>query len=1350
MALQLAMSVFLPMIIVSLLPLAFSVSFSSTNGTLWMNYVAPTRSTVCPGPCLTLDEFANEPDNFFFNYTIFYFLPGSHQLNTSLRLVSIRHLSFRGLPTAGSVATIVLDSSANIIWEGCENIEITSLAFTLAGNFTHGLMFDHAIYIKVYNVTILGSEGTGCSSVVIKESMIDFANVSFVGISGQIGAALMASGSNVTFAGNNTFTHNVAVVGGAVYLATSKMTLTGSNYFMNNVAVFQSKAYFNDVLCNDSTSILERSVDQDNGSGGAIFCNNSTIAISGNSTFVNNTAERVGGAVAVLNGSSITIQASTLFDRNSVSDGDNITSTEGDFYCPSGGGAMYSSNSEVFLAKTTFSSCYSSCGGGALQFDQSIVTIHGIDMINNSAQFIAGAMRLINSSLMLNGTNWFRSNVVFHGDAGALELINCSKVWLDGEVHFINNSCQQGFSGAVALINSRSTIELRGTSSFKNNTASYGGALGIDSATVEFVGTSFLENNAAYNGGAVYMYQANVSFIGNSTFRNNRASGSPTFSPAGGALYANDSIVFILTAVTFGQNTATDSGGAIASYNSVWQLVGDVKFDENAADNGGAMALYGTTKLILSQNLDASFTGNKARTNGGAMFFMDSVSSSQCSTGSVPIDCFVSFSSTDPLEDDISFTFVNNSARVRGSVLYGGNLNKCRLYYGVSTDNSDCENKDGLNFSSNAFGFLQNISTVIPRDDSYISSPAEKICLCNKSSPNCTSMENTQDVMPGQQFELSLVAFGQFNNIVNSTVLTKNTDSDRGYRLSPSIQSTGLSCTTVFYRLYAADIVNNSKTTYKLYHDGPCQSLGSGLILDLNIIPCPVGFVLDGEQCVCDKWLSNFTDNCYIDNVSIERKRNNFWVAQQDNTNGLILHKFGCPFDFCKTSSVNVTLADPYVQCDFNRTGVMCGRCKQSYSLALGSLHCISCSDKFIALIVPFALAGIALVAVIFLLRLTVAVGTLNGLIFYANIIQANAQAFFPRETINFFTVFIAWLNLDLGIETCFYDGMNIYAYSWLQFLFPFYVWLLIGIIILVGRYSQTVAKSLGQNPVAVLATLLLMSYSKVLKAIIAPLSLTRLTYTFPSESRHVVWLYDGGIDFLTEPKHLVLGVFAALVYLFLYLPYTLLLLCGHWLQAYSHWRALSWLNKIKPFMDVYHAPYRKQTRYWTGLLLLARGGLFLTFATNSIGSDGVNLLAVSSVATALAIMKGRVYEKHYNDLLESSFILNLCIFSVATFYIKEEGSGSQYILSGVSVGLAFVTFIGIITFHLYLQLEDTYVWRKIVIPYASKCRLLQKFFRIVPVKNDTESPRRDAIGGYIYISTVELREPLLENNALQ
>ena len=69
-----------------------------------------------------------------------------------------------------------------------------------------------------------------------------------------------------------------------------------------------------------------------------------------------------------------------------------------------------------------------------------------------------------------------------------------------------------------------------------------------------------------------------------------------------------------------------------------------------------------------------------------------------------------------------------------------------------------------------------------------------------------------------------------------------------------------------------------------------------------------------------------------------------------------------------------MTLSDPSVQCDFNRNGTLCGQYQKNFSLTLGSLHCAPCDDKYAVLFLIFAMAGIALLALVFLLQLTVAV----------------------------------------------------------------------------------------------------------------------------------------------------------------------------------------------------------------------------------------------------------------------------------------------------------------------------------------------------------------------------------------
>ena len=134
-------------------------------------------------------------------------------------------------------------------------------------------------------------------------------------------------------------------------------------------------------------------------------------------------------------------------------------------------------------------------------------------------------------------------------------------------------------------------------------------------------------------------------------------------------------------------------------------------------------------------------------------------------------------------------------------------------------------------------------------------------------------------------------------------------------------------------------------------------------------------------------------------------------------------------------------------------------------------------------------------------------------------------------------------------------------------------LWALVGIIILISHYSIKVATILGTNPVAVLATPFLLSYSKLLRAVIAALFYTLLEY--PNNYNVAVWLYDGNIGYHSNERiPLFIG---ALVCLIVLLPYTLFLIFSQWLQSKSgRCRTVFWVNhyRVLPFLEAYHAPY--------------------------------------------------------------------------------------------------------------------------------------------------------------------------------
>ena len=357
----------------------------------------------------------------------------------------------------------------------------------------------------------------------------------------------------------------------------------------------------------------------------------------------------------------------------------------------------------------------------------------------------------------------------------------------------------------------------------------------------------------------------------------------------------------------------------------------------------------------------------------------------------------------------------------------------------------------------------------------------------------------------------------------------------------------------------------------------------------------------------------------------------------------------------------------------------------------------------------------------------------MHGLVFYANIVGPNRTIFLPVESTDAFSVFIAWLNLDFRIETCFYDGMDAYSKTWLQFVFPVYIWVLVGLMILVSHFSQRFAKLLGNNPVSVLATLILLSYTKILRTLIAVFYITYLEY--PKYNKRM-WLYDANIDYLSG-KHIPLFVVAVLVFVFLFLPYTLLLLFGHWLQVTSHLRLFSWVNRLKPFIDSYHAPYKAKHRYWPGLLLVLRFVLHLVFALNPQQDPKINLLAIlvgAGILVAWAWVSGSVYRNWCLDALECSFALNLIILVGATCYAKLS-RGNQLAVGYTSVSIALATFIGILAYHIFQQLRSTKLWKKVP-------KLNLKFNRV----NIPQTVNEPADSLTVEAGFSQLREPLLED----
>ena len=391
-----------------------------------------------------------------------------------------------------------------------------------------------------------------------------------------------------------------------------------------------------------------------------------------------------------------------------------------------------------------------------------------------------------------------------------------------------------------------------------------------------------------------------------------------------------------------------------------------------------------------------------------------------------------------------------------------------------------------------------------------VTSEPVRVCYCNNRTLDCTYNPQPIKVKKGETFRVMIAAVDQVNHTVQAKIHINHEPQDH-VRLSrgQEVQDVLNECSKLILNIYST----NNSIKLNIHAEGPCNEKGTSTKkLHITFLPCtcPTGFQQtnfsdDDCQCGCDDRLKPYVTICNQATNTLLRQKD-FWINYtiQTNASGYIIYP-NCPYDYCLPPSDNVTInvslsnwADS--QCAFNRMGILCSECKPNFSLSLGSSECIPCHNdwpKVLAAIVFGAiLAGIGLVVTILFLNLTVAVGSLNGLIFYCNIIGSNSAMFLPLRNYQFFSIFTAWLNLEIGIDTCFYKGMETYSKVWLQFLFPTYLIGVLFIFILVGKHSSRFAKLTGKrNPIATLATLMLLSYTKYIRNIIDIFSAANILY---------------------------------------------------------------------------------------------------------------------------------------------------------------------------------------------------------------------------------------------------------------
>ena len=514
------------------------------------------------------------------------------------------------------------------------------------------------------------------------------------------------------------------------------------------------------------------------------------------------------------------------------------------------------------------------------------------------------------------------------------------------------------------------------------------------------------------------------------------------------------------------------------------------------------------------------------------------------------------------------------------------------------------------------------------------------MCLCRDEKHYDCFSDELSSIYPGTTLTVS---FYENVNYTSNTEIVTELGTKRTYtactvlNAKQNIQFIGKNCTTV---KYAIAFPTNSwcelilkrplaKTYYKY---------DSYYIREL---PCPLGFVkLDGI-CQCYPSFKEFGFvKCDI-NIQAILRPSKGWILchshAHNDSYSCDISQF-CPFDYCKPYPFYLDFSTPDSQCQFKRSGILCGQCQHGLSAVLGSHHCQHCSNIYLLLIIPIAIAGVVLVLLLFVLNFTVTDGTINSFILYTNIISINREILFSdHHTIApLHIIFISLPNLNLGIQTCFYNGMDDYAKVWLQLVFPFYILFITTLIITVSRYSITVKRFTAHRTISVLATLFLLCFTNILYTTSSVLfSYSSITH-LPSTRTRLVWSVDANIQ-LVGIKFALLLVISIILFSVLIL-FSIMLLCT---KAFLKYKILS---KI---FEVYRRPY------WLCLQILIRMIFLYISRLNKTVNITISIVILSIVNAVQGIQKP--YPK---KLQEASLLINLLglyAFALSEWWIASE-----------------------------------------------------------------------------------------------
>ena len=813
------------------------------------------------------------------------------------------------------------------------------------------------------------------------------------------------------------------------------------------------------------------------------------------------------------------------------------------------------------------------------------------------------------------------------------------------------------------------------------------------------------------------------------------------FNPANLFRFDNVGTVIITGTVTKPGNFSHNYGSVFELIRSQAVLKGHLLFNANIANHGAAFLLTESV-LYLKKGLRTNFTNNTVQFLGGAIY-------AAMNENYMKPSCTFQLNSLDDYKD-ISLTFKNNTAALAGNSIYSPNL------YGCYYDHSKTRPKhDKVVKMYNAM-FRNIFSGDVASEADYIG-----LCMPNK----------THEIYPGGLMHVQINVTDK-NGSLTYEILTV-IPVEKGnflkklnwwfsdYQGSFIIKGKK-NCTTVNLTIHTTDVATLNKESLLLFSISQKNKI---VEVNVKLKSCPLGFRLSTTgSCVCSDLVNKFNQQitCHIENNTFIKPADlGVWMGSSSSKFSIAY----CHPSYCNIGSqltfIHLNSSGSYIGstnstiylplCYGSRTGDACGECISNYSVVFGSTECKDCSSYFWPFtIILYIIIGPLLVLLLYTLKLTLTTGTLNGIIFYAQIanigiihylnIPCNECAKKVMYPIRLVSVFISWLNLNLGFPLCFYNGMTEIWKAGLSLLFPVYLILIVCLLIILSRYSVKISNRFSRSSIQVFVTIVHLSFTKLLQSVLDVFSSAQI-YTEGANASKTIWYNNGTIPYNSE-SHVWLMAITSVVAGLILIPYFIVILLGKFLLKFDMIR-----EYIRPFYEAIHAPYRRNKWYWFALHQLF---VLLTYVTETFSKGRIPLfLSLLLIYHILLYLHTKSTPFRYKTLNWLNLMILLAlnvVFLVSQYMYLTDASPKQLVMFFAIANYPVIAvFMLIIAYHILLVTNKV---NRVLLLYEKVYQLKERFPGFKK-KRQYVQRRRPYYGCSDSGDYTEAREPLLEQTLI-